>query len=129
MEIIHSPKAFDGWIPDEILLAAEGAIFRRGWVFLDRFPQGFRRKRSLHSAHGPTLPIVSRPRRRRQGSLSLPIDLRKEHFKNPSAVDLVPDGPSIACSTRTAVRWDAAWANQADPSGRAVKGVHGNSLK
>ena len=48
----------------------------------------------------------------------------EEQFKNPSAVDLVPDGPSIACSTPTAIRWDSAWAAMADPSGRAVQGVH-----
>jgi len=53
----------------------------------------------------------------------------EDHFKNPSAVDLVPDGPSIACSTPTAIRWDAAWAGQADPSGRAIRGVHDKSLK
>ena len=41
----------------------------------------------------------------------------EEHFKNPSAVDLVPDGPSIACSTPTAIRWDSAWAALADPLG------------
>jgi hypothetical protein len=41
----------------------------------------------------------------------------------------VPDGPSIACSTPTAIRWDAAWASMADPSGRAVAGVHDQALK
>jgi len=32
----------------------------------------------------------------------------------------VPGGPSVACSTATAVLWDAAWAGKEDPSGRAV---------
>jgi asparagine synthase (glutamine-hydrolysing) len=36
----------------------------------------------------------------------------------------VPGGPSIACSTAAAIEWDAAFENAADPSGRAVAGVH-----
>jgi asparagine synthase (glutamine-hydrolysing) len=50
------------------------------------------------------------------------------HFKNPAAVRLIPDGPSVACSTPTAIKWDKAFANMADPSGRAVRDVH-QSLK
>ncbi len=45
-------------------------------------------------------------------------------FPGEAAARLVPGGPSIACSTPTAIRWDAAWAGQADPSGRAVRDVH-----
>ncbi len=47
-----------------------------------------------------------------------------EHFPHPSAPLQVPGGPSIACSTPTAILWDEAWAKMADPSGRAVRGVH-----
>lgn len=36
----------------------------------------------------------------------------------------VPGGKSIACSSPAAIAWDAAFAQQADPSGRAVKDVH-----
>ena len=36
----------------------------------------------------------------------------------------VPGGPSIACSTATAIEWDAAFKANADQSGRAVAGVH-----
>jgi asparagine synthase (glutamine-hydrolysing) len=36
----------------------------------------------------------------------------------------VPGGPSVACSTPTAVAWDEAWAKMLDPSGRAATGVH-----
>jgi asparagine synthase (glutamine-hydrolysing) len=51
----------------------------------------------------------------------------EEHFPSASAADLVPSGPSIACSSPTAVKWDAAWAAMADPSGRAVLGVHADA--
>jgi asparagine synthase (glutamine-hydrolysing) len=36
----------------------------------------------------------------------------------------VPGGKSIACSSPAAIAWDAAFAAAADPSGRAVVGVH-----
>lgn len=36
----------------------------------------------------------------------------------------VPGGASVACSTAKAVEWDATWANNLDPSGRAALGVH-----
>jgi len=36
----------------------------------------------------------------------------------------VPGGPSIACSSPAAIAWDPAFAAAADPSGRAVAGVH-----
>jgi len=47
-----------------------------------------------------------------------------ELFPLPSAAACVPTGPSIACSTPTALRWDEQFAASPDPSGRAVKGVH-----
>lgn len=36
----------------------------------------------------------------------------------------VPGGASVACSTPKAIEWDAEWANNLDPSGRAALGVH-----
>jgi asparagine synthase (glutamine-hydrolysing) len=49
------------------------------------------------------------------------------HFPQESAAKTVPGGPSIACSTPTAIEWDKAWKAMADPSGRSVLGVHNNS--
>ncbi len=46
------------------------------------------------------------------------------HFPGDSAAACVPHGMSIACSTPTAIRWDASFENRADPSGRAVASVH-----
>jgi asparagine synthase (glutamine-hydrolysing) len=45
------------------------------------------------------------------------------HFPDLAA-PLVPGGKSVACSTPEALAWDASFAASADPSGRAVKGVH-----
>ena len=46
------------------------------------------------------------------------------HFPGESAAACVPHGMSIACSTPTAIRWDASFRERADPSGRAVASVH-----
>lgn len=46
------------------------------------------------------------------------------HFEKEVAATTVPGGKSIACSTSAAIEWDAAFQNSADPSGRAIAGVH-----
>ncbi|KAL9276004.1 Asparagine synthetase [glutamine-hydrolyzing] 2-like protein [Drosera capensis] len=48
----------------------------------------------------------------------------EKFFPKNAARQTVPGGPSVACSTAKAVEWDAAWANNLDPSGRAALGVH-----
>lgn len=50
--------------------------------------------------------------------------LFEKHFPQHAAALTVPGGPSVACSTPTAVAWDEAWAKMLDPSGRAATGVH-----
>merc|ERR1719273_2777933 len=51
-------------------------------------------------------------------------DIFSRHFPSPAAARTVPQGESIACSSPAAIAWDASFANMADPSGRAVAGVH-----
>ncbi|TBR13407.1 MAG: asparagine synthase B, partial [Lysobacter sp.] len=48
-------------------------------------------------------------------------------FPGEACARTVPAGKSIACSTPAALAWDAAFAAAADPSGRAVAGVHRDS--
>lgn len=50
----------------------------------------------------------------------------EEHFPGDDAVACVPEGPSIACSSPAAIAWEASFAENPDPSGRAVRGVHEN---
>ncbi|MDH5823117.1 asparagine synthase B [Luteimonas sp. RD2P54] len=50
--------------------------------------------------------------------------LFEQCFPTPAAAQTVPGGKSIACSSPAAIAWDAAFAAAADPSGRAVAGVH-----
>ena len=46
------------------------------------------------------------------------------HFPSSSAAATVPVQESVACSTAAAIAWDESFKNSADPSGRAVAGVH-----
>lgn len=47
-----------------------------------------------------------------------------EHFPSDAAALSVPQEASVACSTKIALEWDAAFKNMNDPSGRAVAKVH-----
>ena len=49
------------------------------------------------------------------------------HFPQATAINCVPWERSVACSTETALKWDAAFQNMVDPSGRAVMDVHDES--
>jgi len=51
-------------------------------------------------------------------------EIFSKHFPSPSAVRTVPTGKSIACSTPIAIEWDKTFKDMADPSGRAICGVH-----
>ena len=51
-------------------------------------------------------------------------EIFEKHYPTPAAIDTVPGGPSIACSTERAMTWDETFRNRADCSGRAVAGVH-----
>ncbi len=50
--------------------------------------------------------------------------LFERHFPGDACARTVPGGKSIACSSSVAIEWDVAFAAAADPSGRAVAGVH-----
>ncbi|MBC7991133.1 MAG: asparagine synthase B [Luteimonas sp.] len=54
--------------------------------------------------------------------------LFEQAFPGDACARTVPGGKSIACSSPAAIAWDAAFANAADPSGRAVTGVHNAAL-
>jgi asparagine synthase (glutamine-hydrolysing) len=48
----------------------------------------------------------------------------EQHFRDNACARSVPGGKSIACSSPDAIAWDRSFATAADPSGRAVAGVH-----
>jgi len=52
----------------------------------------------------------------------------EQFYPDPACAATVPGGKSIACSSPAAIAWDASFAAAADPSGRAVAGVHNAAL-
>jgi len=52
----------------------------------------------------------------------------EQYYPGEACAATVPGGKSIACSSPAALAWDPAFANMADPSGRAVRGVHAQAL-
>jgi asparagine synthase (glutamine-hydrolysing) len=50
--------------------------------------------------------------------------LFESHFPLKSAVETVPGGKSVACSSPEAILWDKSLQELNDPSGRAVRSVH-----
>ncbi|KRG69025.1 asparagine synthase B [Pseudoxanthomonas dokdonensis] len=55
--------------------------------------------------------------------------LFEQFFPTPGAAETVPGGKSIACSSPVAIAWDASFAAAADPSGRAIAGVHNTAYQ
>ena len=54
--------------------------------------------------------------------------LFERFYPGQACAETVPGGKSIACSSPAAIAWDASFAAAADPSGRAVAGVHNAAL-
>jgi asparagine synthase (glutamine-hydrolysing) len=54
--------------------------------------------------------------------------LFERHFPGEACAATVPGGKSIACSSPAALAWDPSFAAAADPSGRAMRGVHKQAL-
>ena len=50
--------------------------------------------------------------------------MKRREFPGEACARTVPGGKSIACPSPAAIAWDPAFAKAADPSGRAVAGVH-----
>jgi asparagine synthase (glutamine-hydrolysing) len=116
-------KAFEGYLPDEVL-----------WRQKEQFSDGvgYRWIDSLKATAEERISSAQMENAKYRFPHNTPPtkeaymyrEIFESHFPGESAAQAVPGGPSIACSTPTAIAWDAAFANNADPSGRAVLGVH-----
>ncbi len=119
-------QAFTGYLPDEILWRqkeqfSDGVGY--SWIdslkdFADREVTGGELERAAYRFPINT-PLTK--------EAYLYRSIFERHFPGDHTVAMVPEGPSIACSTPTAIAWDASFAGRADPSGRAVAGVHRDS--
>ncbi|MFL6585629.1 MAG: asparagine synthase B [Luteimonas sp.] len=115
--------AFDGHLPDEILWRqkeqfSDGVGY--GWI------DGLKAHAEAQVSDRELAAAASRfphnPPQTKEAYFYRSVFERV--FPSPAAAATVPGGKSIACSSPAAIAWDAAFANAADPSGRAVAGVH-----
>ncbi|MCB9643569.1 MAG: asparagine synthase B [Myxococcales bacterium] len=120
-------EAFEGYLPDEVL-------WRQKEQFSDGVGYSWIDSLKAHAEHEVADKMMENARFR--FPLNTPLtkeaywyrSLFEAYFPTPDAIRCVPEGPSIACSTPAAIAWDKAFAQMADPSGRAVRGVHQKSL-
>jgi len=120
-------EAFRGYLPDSILWRqkeqfSDGVGY--GWIDgLKAYAAARISDRDLAraAARFPINPPLSK-------EAYLYRQIFEHHFPDDACARTVPGGKSIACSSPVAIAWDRAFAMAADPSGRAVSGVHHASL-
>ena len=120
-------EAFQGWLPDPILWRqkeqfSDGVGY--GWIdSLKALAEREVADAALATA-GYRFPV--NPPQTKEAYLYR--TLFERWYPGEACARTVPGGKSIACSTPAAIAWDAAFAASADPSGRAVAGVHAAAL-
>ena len=120
-------SAFEGYLPDEILWRQKEQFSDGvGYSWIDSLKEHAERQVSDGLLAKARFRFPINPPATKEAYLYR--SLFESHFSSDAAARCVPEGPSIACSTPTAIAWDAAWAENADPSGRAVRGVHKEAL-
>jgi len=120
-------EAFDGYLPAQIL-------WRQKEQFSDGVGYGWIDGLKAHAdAHVSDADFA-------QAAQRFPINtpqtkeaffyrqMFEQQFPGDACANTVPGGKSIACSSPAAIAWDEAFAKAADPSGRAVAGVHEAAL-
>ena len=121
-------EAFEGYLPDSILWRqkeqfSDGVGY--GWIDgLKAHAQAQVSDRDVRRGGA----AASRSTRRRPRRPTCTATSSSSTSRARPARETVPGGKSIACSSPAAIAWDAAFANAADPSGRAVAGVHQAAL-
>jgi asparagine synthase (glutamine-hydrolysing) len=119
-------QAFSGVLPDCIL-------WRQKEQFSDGVGYGWIDGLKAHAA----VQVTDRDFARAAARFAINTPMSKEaylyrrifehHYPQSACALTVPGGKSIACSTPAAIAWDEAFVAAADPSGRAVVGVHHSS--
>ena len=120
-------EAFEGYLPDSILWRqkeqfSDGVGY--GWIDGLKAHAGARVSDRELAAAGKRFPI--NPPATKEAYYYRSVF--EEFYPGPAAAETVPGGKSIACSSPAAIAWDASFASAADPSGRAIAGVHNAAL-
>lgn len=120
-------EAFEGYLPDSILWRqkeqfSDGVGY--GWIDGLKAHAQAQISDRVFAAAASRFPV--NPPQTKEAYLYRHIF--EQYFPSAACAETVPGGKSIACSSPAAIAWDAAFANAADPSGRAVAGVHQAAL-
>ncbi len=116
-------EAFDGYLPDEILWRQKEQFSDGvGYRWIDGLKAHAETQISDRELAAAAKRFPHNPPQTKEAYWYR--SLFERHFPTPAAAETVPGGKSIACSSPAAIAWDAAFAHAADPSGRAVVGVH-----
>jgi len=116
-------KAFEGYLPDDIL-----------WRQKEQFSDGvgYSWIDSIRARAGDLVSDTDLANAKYRFPINPPQTKEAYYirqtfhsfFPQNSAAETVPGGPSVACSSATAIKWDENFKKMADCSGRSVAGVH-----
>lgn len=116
-------QAFDGYLPEEILWRQKEQFSDGvGYAWIDALKATAERQVTDSMLRGAAERFPVKTPETKEAYLYR--QLFESHFPSATAVACVPWERSVACSTATALAWDAAFQKAADPSGRAVADVH-----
>lgn len=120
-------EAFDGYLPESILWRqkeqfSDGVGY--GWIDGLKAHAQAQVSDRVFAAAASRFPV--NPPQTKEAYLYRHIF--EQFFPGSACAETVPGGKSIACSSPAAIAWDEAFARMADPSGRAVAGVHQAAL-
>jgi asparagine synthase (glutamine-hydrolysing) len=120
-------EAFEGYLPDSILWRqkeqfSDGVGY--GWIDGLKAHAQAQVSDRVFAAAASRFPV--NPPQTKEAYLYRHIF--EQFFPGAACAQTVPGGKSIACSSPVAIAWDEAFAKMADPSGRAVAGVHEAAL-
>jgi asparagine synthase (glutamine-hydrolysing) len=116
-------KAFDGYLPDEILWRqkeqfSDGVGY--GWINSLKATAEQKITDGMMRGAAERFPVKTPETK----EAYFYREIFERHFPFATSVNCVPWERSVACSTAIALKWDAAFQNMVDPSGRAVMDVH-----
>ncbi len=116
-------KAFNGYVPDEVLWRQKEQFSDGvGYAWIDSLKAQAEREVTDGMMRGVAERFPVKTPETKEAYLYRQIF--ESHFPSATAVNCVPFERSVACSTPTALTWDAAFEKMVDPSGRAVMDVH-----